>query len=285
MFRSISKPLFVLLVCLVVVSMAFAGGEKLRYKMAKGATHSYTLVSDSKTKQQMMGQEFNVLSWSLFGITIAGEDVASNGNMIVIAQVDTNISKIDSPMAKDTARVLKEINGKRVRLTVTPMGKTVKTEVVDQIEQTQAMQMMGGGNPAEFMRSLYVKLPEQALGVGDSWKQTTPDTVNAQGFNMTVKPDVTFKIEAAEKFGGYDCLKISFEGPSTQYGTGSRQGMELVLDGTVKVKGIAYFAPKEGLLVGVDQTTTTDMNISGTGEQMISIVQSSTSTSKVTLVK
>ncbi|HTY39119.1 MAG TPA: hypothetical protein VMH23_18515, partial [Bacteroidota bacterium] len=199
--------------------------------------------------------------------------------------VDTNIAKIDSPMMKDTARVIKEINGKRVRLTVTGMGKTVKTEAVDQFEVTPAMQMQGAGNPADYMRSLFAKLPEQAVGVGESWKQTAPDTVNAQGFNMIVKPDVTFKIEAAEKFGGYDCLKITFDGPSSEYGTGSRNGMDLVLDGTIKVKGTAYFAPKEGIIVGIDQATTTDMNISGTGEQMFSMTQSSTVASKVTLSK
>ena len=285
MSRSISKMFFVLLVCSTIVSIAFAGGEKLRYKMAKGITHSYSTVSDSKMKQQMMGQDMTITSWNSVGISITAENVGANGEMTLIATVDTNFSKIDSPMMKDTARVLKEINGKRVRLTVTSMGKTLKSELIDKIEQTPAMQMMGGGNPADYMRSLFVKLPEQEMGVGDSWKQTAPDTTNVQGFNMIIKPDVTFKIEAAEKFGGYDCLKISFEGPSTDYGTGSRQGMELVLDGTIKVKGTAYFAPKEGLLVGVDQTTTTDMNISGTGEQMISIVQSSTAASKVTLVK
>jgi hypothetical protein len=285
MSRSIIKMFFVLLVYSAIASIAFAGGEKLRYKMAKGTSHSYSLVSDSKTKQQMMGQEFTVTTWSLAGVTIAGEAVGANGELILVAKVDTNLSKIDSPMMKDTARVLKEINGKRVRLTVSPMGKTLKTEAIDQVEQTPASQMMGGGNPAEYMRSLFAKLPEQEVGIGDSWKQTTPDTMTAQGFNMIVKPDLTFKIESAEKFGGYDCLKITYEGPSSQYGTGSRNGMDLVLDGTVKVKGIAHFAPKEGLLVGVEQSTTTDMNISGTGEQMITIIQSSSVTSKVTLTK
>ena len=285
MSRSISKMFFVLLVCSAIVSIAFAGGEKLRYKMPKGTTHSYVLTSDNKGRTQMMGQDFSSTSWSMFGLSLTGENVGANGEMILIGTVDTNFSKIDSPMMKDTARVMKELNGKRVRLTVTSMGKTLSSELIDKIEQTPAMQMMGGGNPAEFMRSLFAKLPENEVGIGDSWKQTQPDTVNAQGFNIVVKPDVMFKIEAAEKFGGYDCLKISFEGPSTQYGTGSRQGMELVLDGTVKVKGVVYFASNEGLLVGIEQTSTTDMNVSGTGEQMFTMTQSATTSSKVTLVK
>ncbi|HTY37773.1 MAG TPA: hypothetical protein VMH23_11720, partial [Bacteroidota bacterium] len=181
MSRSLSRLIFALLVCTAIVSIALAGGDKLRYKMPKGTTHSYILTSDSKTKAQMMGQDFTTTSTSMFGITMTGEDVGTNGEMILIAKVDTNIAKIDSPMMKDTARVIKEINGKRVRLTVTGMGKTVKTEAVDPIEITPAMQMQGAGNPADYMRSLFAKLPEQAVGIGESWKQTAPDTVNAQG--------------------------------------------------------------------------------------------------------
>ena len=285
MSRSITKSICILVVLAAMVSIAFAGGGKLRYKTIKGATHSYTLVSDTKMKQQMMGQDMTITAWSLVGMTLTSEDVGANGEMILIGTVDTNFSKIDSPMMKDSARVLKEINGKRVRLKVTSMGKSLSSELIDTIAQTPAMQMMGGGNPGEYMRGLFTKLPEQEVGVGDSWKQTTPDTVNAGGFKMIVKSDVTYKIEAAEKFGGYDCLKISFEGPSSQYGTGSRQGMDLVLDGTIKIKGTAYFAPAEGLLVGVDQATTTDTNISGTGEQMITITQAATVTTQVRLVK
>jgi len=283
MSRTIARSLFLLILSAAVLSVAVAGGEKLRYRIAKGATHSYTLTTDTKMRQQMMGQDFSITSWSMAGITITGESVGANGEMTLIGTVDTNLAKIDSPMMKDTARVLKEINGKRVRLTVAAMGKTLKSELLDKIEL--APQMMGGGNPADYMRGLFTKLPEQEVGVGDSWKQTTPDTVNQGGFKMVLKPDVAFKIEAAQKFGGYDCLKISFEGPSSMYGTGSQQGMELVLDGTLKIKGVAYFAPKEGLIVGIDQTTTSDTNISGTGEQMITIVQSSTAATKVTLVK
>ena len=285
MVRILRSSLLLLLLSAAVLSVAISGGEKLRYKMAVGTKHSYTIVSDTKSKMQMMGQDIASTSWGMFGITMTGEKVGPNGEMILVATVDTNIAKIDSPMQKDTARVIKEINGKRVRMTINAMGKMVSSEPIDKIEVTQAMQMSGAMNPADIMRGLFAKLPEQEVGVGDSWKQTAPDTVNAQGFNMIVKPEVTFKVEGKETFAGYDCLKISFEGPSTEYGTGSRQGMELVLDGTVKVKGTAHFAPKEGLIVGIDQSTTTDMNISGTGEQMISIVQSSSSASTVTLVK
>jgi hypothetical protein len=285
MFRSFVKLVCLTLLSAVILSVAFAGGEKLRYQMPKGVTHKYKLTSDNKVKAQMGGQDFTTTAWSLFGISLTGEDAGKNGELICIGKVDTNLSKIDSPMMKDTARVIKEINGKRARLTLSPLGRTLNSVQVDEIPQTQATQMMGGGNPSEFLRRLFVELPEKEAGIGDSWKQTRPDTTNAQGMKIITKPDVTFKIAGNESVGGYECLKISFEGTSSQYGTGSRQGMEMVLDGTVKSKGTMFFAPKEGLMVSLEQTSTNDMNISGTGEQMFTAVQSTTSVSKVVLVK
>ena len=285
MFRSFVKIACLTLLSAVVLSVAFAGGEKLRYQMPKGVTNKYKLTSDSKTKSQAMGQDFSATSWSLFGISLTGEDAGKNGELVCVGKIDTNLSKIDSPMMKDTARVMKEINGKRVRLTLSPLGRTLKSVQVDEIPQSQAMQMMGGGNPTEFLRRLFVELPEKEAGVGDSWKQTRPDTSNAQGMKTITKPDVTFKIAGIESVGGYECLKISFEGTSSQYGTGSRQGMEMVLDGTVKSKGTMYFAPKEGLMVALEQTSANEMNISGTGEQMFTATNSTTTTSKIVLVK
>ncbi len=285
MFRSLLKSLCLLLLSAAIVTVAFARGEKLRYQMAKGTTHQYAMTVDNKTNAQMMGQDFTTTSWSMFGISMVGESVGSNGELILIAKVDTNISKIDSPMMKDTARVMKEINGKRVRLAITPLGKTLKSENVDQIPQTQAMQMMGGVNPADFLRRLFIELPEQEVGAGDTWKQTQPDTSSVQGMKMITKPEVQYKVVGTEQRGGYDCLKIAYEGTATQYGTGSRQGMELVLDGKVKTSGTAYFCPKEGLLVGIESSSTSDMNISGTGEQMFTAVQSTRSVQKVVLIK
>lgn len=285
MFRSLFKTLCLVLLSAAIVTVALAKGEKLRYQMAKGSAHQYTVTADNKTNAQMQGQDFTTKAWNLFGISMVGEDVGKNGELIMIAKIDTNLSKIDSPMMKDTARVMKEINGKRVRVTFTTLGKTLKTENVDQIPQAQASPMGGSMNPADFMKRLFVELPEQEVGIGDSWKQTTPDTTTAQGMKIITKPDVTFKVVGNEKMGGYDCFKITFDGTASQYGSGSRQGMDLVLDGTVKSSGTAYFAPKEGLLVHLENSSTSDLNISATGEQMFTATQSTTSVQQVALVK
>jgi hypothetical protein len=284
MFRSVSKSLLLLLF-VAMISQLFAGGEKLRYQMAKGNTYRYTLTADNNAKTQAMGQEFNSTSSSLFGISLAVEEIGANGELTCIAKVDTNLTKVDLPMMKDSALVLKEINGKRTRLTLSPLGKTLESTPIDTIQPSQTMAMMGNPNVVDLLRRLLPELPEQPVGVGETWKKTTPETLYVQGLKLIMKPDIQYKIEGAENVSGLDCLKIAFEGTASQYGTGSRQGMDLVLDGTVKTKGTAFFAQKEGILVSIESSIDNDMTTSGTGEQMFTQTQTASSKFKMVLEK
>ena len=142
-----------------------------------------------------------------------------------------------------------------------------------------------GLDVTDILRRLLIELPEQPVGTDESWKRTRPDTTNVQGIKLITKPDIKYTIVGNEKINGFDCVKISVDGTSSQYGTGTAQGMEIVVDGTVKTKGTMFFAPKQGVLVSVESTSTGDSNVSGTGEQMFTRTQTSSSVSKIVLVK
>ena len=285
MVRSMLKSLSFILLYTVLVSQASTGGEKLRYQMSKGTTYQYKLTSDNSMRIQQMGQEFAISRASMFGISLTVEDVGKDGELTCIGKVDTNFSRIDSPMMKDTALVFKEVNGKRSRLTFTALGKTLNAVPIDTVQQTQAMAMLGGLDVTDILRRLLIELPEQPVGTDESWKRTRPDTTNVQGIKLITKPDIKYTIVGNEKINGFDCVKISVDGTSSQYGTGTAQGMEIVVDGTVKTKGTMFFAPKQGVLVSVESTSTGDSNVSGTGEQMFTRTQTSSSVSKIVLVK
>jgi hypothetical protein len=73
---------------------------------------------------------------------------------------------------------------------------------------------------------------------------------------IITKPNSQYKITGTEKVGAFECHKIETDGTASQYGAGQIQGMEVVIDGTIKSKGTVYFAPKEGSLIAIDQSTT-----------------------------
>jgi len=283
MLRNFCKSFCLILLSAAIVSSSY-GGEKLRYQMAKGNTYKYVLTGDTKTSVQAMGQDMATNLGNYFAISLRVESTGPDG-LVLVAKVDSNVSRIESMMMKDSALVMKEILGKRVRLNLTPQGKITKSVAIDSIVPSRTMQMMGGGNPVDFLRQLFVKLPDQAVGMGDTWKYTNVDTTNAQGMTVITKPDMLFKVVGSQKMGAYECLKITFDGTASLYGTGSRQGMEMVVDGTTKSKGTTFFAPKEGLLVSVESESSSDMNISGTGEQMFTATQSTKSLQKMKLAK
>jgi hypothetical protein len=283
MFRNLCKIFCLLLLSAAVISSSY-GGEKLRYQMVKGNTYKYILKTDTKGNTQVQGQEMASKSKGYIRISIGVENTGPDA-ITLIAKMDSNISNVESMMMKDSALVIKEINGKRVRLTLSPLGRTVKLVVIDTIVPSPMMQLAGIGNPGELVRQLFVKLPEQSVGVGDTWKNTTPDTISTQGMSIVTKPDVLLKIAGTEKVGSYDCLKITYEGTASMYGTGSRQGVEFVVDGTSKLKGTAFFAPKEGVLVSIETSNTTEMNVSGTGEQTFTMTQSVSSSQALKLAK
>ena len=283
MVRNLLRVITLLSLSVLVVASAIAQGEVLRYQAEKGVVHKYKVSTDITQKAQVMGQDMVSTVNTALELSLEGQESKDN-QLIFIGKIEKNLSKLDSPMMKDTAMVYKEINGKRIQVVASPSGKVSKTVALDSIPRP-ANQMVGNLISIEMLRRFFVELPEKAVAVGDTWKQTKPDTTVQQGMKMIVKPDVTFNVAGTETKNGYECLKITYEGTSTQYGSGSRQGMELVIDGTGKTKGTSYFAPKQGILVSAESTGSSDMNISGAGEQMFTMTQSMTTTSKVTLVK
>jgi len=279
MFQTPRKLVGAFVLCAAIVSYGSAG-EKLRYHMSKGATYKYAMARDSKTAAQMMGQEFKSTSVGTMNISLTVEDIGKEGELTCTATLDAAKFSVDSPQMKDTALVPTQFLGKRASVTFSSLGKTQSIVPIDSLPQLPPMSPLSGFNPTDLFQRILLELPDQEVSVGDTWKVTRPDTVTRMTLKIVSKPNTEFKVVGTEKVGVYDCLKISIEGTSSQYGAGSMQGMEIVVDGTTKSKGYAYFAPKEGVLVAVEQSSDTEMTTTGTGEQMFT--QTSTTNQKTT---
>ena len=284
MFRTTQKLLGTFLLFVAIVSYSSAG-EKLRYHMTKGATYKYTLAIDTKTAMQMMGQDMKSTSGGTMGFSLSVDELGKEGEFTCSAKLDDAKFSVDSPQMKDTALVPSQFFGKRVRITFSPLGKTLSLAPIDSLPKLPPMSPLSGFSPTDLFRRILLELPEQEVGVGDSWKVTRADTVTRMTLQIITKPISELKVVGMETVGSYDCLKISIEGTASQYGTGTIQGMEIVLDGTTKSKGIAYFAPKEGVLVAIEQSSETETTTSGTGEQVFTQTSTTSQKTKMSLLQ
>jgi hypothetical protein len=184
----------------------------------------------------------------------------------------------------DTTIVMKEYIGKRVKVVATDVGKTLSAVPIDTIPPSQ-IQMMAGLNPSDLFKQVMIELPEKEVGLNDSWKQDKPDTISRSGMKLVMKPNIEFKIVGEEKKNSLRCWKIEFSGTSTIEGSGNQRGMDVAVDGTVKLKGTMFFAPAQGLSVLVEQTSDTDMTTTLTGQQTGAQTLSIKTTAKIALVK
>ena len=282
-FRTIHVMLAMLFILLH--SHISTAGQKLRYNFEKGKTQQYSAFINSRTSGQSMGQEFSVTSGTDFDYAISLLQAAAGELTLNVEFKKFNV-KLNMPMMgfNDTTIVMKEYIGKRVKVVITDIGKTLSAVPIDTIPPSR-IQMMAGLTPSDLFKQILIELPEKEVGLNDSWKQNKPDTIFRSGMKLVMKPNIEFKITGEEKKNNLTCWKLDFSGTSTLEGSGNQRGTDVTVDGTVKLKGTMYFAPAQGISVLVEQTSDTDLTTTVTGQQTGAQTMSIKTTAKIALVK
>jgi hypothetical protein len=271
--------IFVLLFCQLTLA-----GQKLRYNFEQGKIYKYSTTIESKLTGQAGGQEFSMTSGAALDYSISLLSTDAKEEVLKI-QFDKFTIKINMPMMgfTDSTIALQEYIGKRIKLVITKLGKTVSVEPIDTVPPSRIL-MQSGLTPSDLFRQLLLELPEKEMSVNDSWKREQPDTLSRSGIKITMKPNIECKIIGTEKKLDINCLAVSVKGTSTVEGTGSQQGADVSVDGIVKVNGSVFFAPSAGIPVLSEQTTETEMTTTVTGAQTGAQTMSITATSKTILV-
>jgi hypothetical protein len=194
--------------------------------------------------------------------------------------------KLNFPMMgfNDSTIVMQEYVGKRMKVVITDKGKTLSVVPIDTIPPTR-VQMMVNLTPNDLFKQVLLELPEKELDLNGSWKKDMPDTISRSGMKMVVKPNIVFNIVAAEKKNDFNCWKIAIAGTSAIEGGGNQRGADVTIDGTVKINGVAYIAPAEGVFVLSEQSNETEMTTTATGSQTGASTMSVNTTVKTTLIK
>ncbi len=282
-----SRTICSILIAIFILSLCQISnaGQKLHYKFENGKSYKYSTIVESKISGQSMGQEFAMTSGADFDYTIllvsANKDV-----MTLTVKFEKFNIKLNMPMMgfNDSTIVMKEYLGKRIKVVMTDVGKTLSVEPIDSIPPSR-IQMMASLTPLDLFKQIMLELPEKELDLNISWKNNNPDTISKGGMKMIVKQNLEFKIVGTERKNELNCWKITINGTNAIEGSGNQQGVDVTVDGTAKINGAAYIAPAEGVFVYSEQSNETEMTTTATGSQTGASTMSIITTMKTSLIK
>jgi hypothetical protein len=239
----------------------------LKYKYKKGKTYHYSLATVSNSTMEMMGQERQMKSASDQQYSAKIEKV-NQGKFTILSKVD-KMQLSFNLQGKDTVMQIPDMIGMRTRLTLLPDGRSTDIVKIDTLknEMMQRMMQQSSGLSLHFM-----KLPGKIVKTGDSWDYSGIDsTYDSQKNLVETATKTRYMFEKPEMKNGHNSLKISYTSTITTKGKTIMQGMEMFRDGSGNSKGVYWFDPKAGIVVGNESETNMDVTIALSGQASMTI--------------
>jgi hypothetical protein len=134
-------------------------------------------------------------------------------------------------------------------------------------------------NVASGFRSFFPDLPGKAIEVGDSWPSSNVINESTAAGNVRMDLQYINTLNGFETVDGMKCARIT----SKITGKISGSGFDWVLEGTYKGTDVWNFAPKEGIYVQSTSDSVSEMTISVSGEQAMTIPGTTTQRSEIRL--
>jgi len=269
-----------LTVVLLTLAAWAAAGYKLRYQFPKGTTYRYLTTMEVEGSQEMMGQEMKYTSTAATVLRLDAEGPDNQNGLSYTLSYDSLRVKIHSPQGDTTLSNPPGVVHKRVRKIVSPWGKQIKSIEIDTLQINPLLRGFGSA-----LRNICIDLPEKEVNLGESWTTTRTDTTQSMGGQVVATANLTHTLVGPEGKSGYECLKITYTGSISIKGSGTTQGMNFFMDGTGKVEGTYFFAPKEGLLVAQQAIADQEMTMAMTGQTNMTIPLSQSIQTTMTLMK
>ena len=251
----------------------------LKYTLEKGKAYRFADTSLIKSSQEVNGQEMKSTITSYSTIRLVPEEIRGDGSTVFTVSPDQMTVAVKNARI-DTTIDIKEMVGKRTRMTVSALGETLKKEIIDTVQYSQLTASMG----RQDLIRLHT-MPTKPVKIGEKWTATKPDTNDAMGGRMVTLSTGDFTLLSRENRLGVDCLKISYTGKMTVKGKGTMNGMDFFVEGSGTTSGTYFQAVKTGLTVWEDSKYDVESTVALTGAQNLTIPSSTSVSSHRILLK
>lgn len=256
-----------------------ADGYTLKYKLDKGKVLRYSNTMTQQISQEIMGMKNEGSTTISSEVTVTGEGETADGNIAAVVTYDSITIDLTSPMGNSNLHNPPAWIGKRVRKVIDSSGDQISTQNLDTFSSP------GPGQELPTAIEFFFNLPKDEVFLNQSAMVFDEDAFEISGLKVSPKSEMEYTVLGEEKLRGYDCVKIAVKGGVGLTGEGQNSGMDMKLNGDGTMEGTLYFAPKEGLLVMMESSSTVETQVNITGPQEMTIPQTQSVKSKMELIK
>jgi len=254
-------------------------GLVLEYKMPAGLILRYQDAGKTIETANVMGRssETVVTNTGLQSFQARG---LKGSDHILSVTIDDAVMTIISSRG-DLSPDLSSIRGKGFDMVLSPKGVEVDVSAAESL----TFQIAGDvRNLASGFKIFFPDLPDKPVKLGDSWPSNFVIEDKGGPMNRRNEIQMVNTFEAIETVDGMECARIVSKLTGTVSGKGSQQGADLLIAGTTKGTDIWYFAPKEGRFVKSTSEIVSELTITVSGPQSMTVPVTQKRMSEVKLV-
>lgn len=228
--------------------------HSLRYRMTRGTTYRYAVTHDWQSSTVTRGKTMESASSGTAWISLAIDSIRLNGEFVCTGRVDSANISFGPAFGKDTS-VVRDFFGKRVRMILSPVGKTLSITPIDSLPTGKRASAYAQFGPQQLLRTIFFVLPEQPFGIGESWDVPLEQSAGIGRWNSSMHGGTTFRLGETERVGSHECIRILIEGTiAGRTGGTTRSGIESGSESRSTTNGVALFDLQQGLAVSEEVT-------------------------------
>jgi len=256
-----------------------AGGVVLEYKMPAGRVLRYQDESEVREVADVMGMtnESRAVTTAQLSFQANGRKDGNHLLGVTIEDWSTSIASSQGDMSLDMGPV----KGKSFDMVLSPFGSEVDVSGAEAITYES---VTGQRNVASAFNIFFSDLPGQPVKIGDTWPSSFVIEEKGGPMSMRVDAQGVNTLDGFEIVDGMECARISAAYTGTISGTGTQQGADLAISGTLKGTDIWHFAVKEGIYVGSAGDMINDITIAVSGAQTMTLPVTQTRKTAVKLI-
>jgi len=250
----------------------------LEYKMPAGRILKYASKEDMTQVSETMGQKIETLVVSTSVCSFAPKGLKGKDHLLAVTIDDKAISI--TGMQGDLSPDLSSVKGKSFDMVLSPLGAEVDVSGAEAISYVSTA---GPRNVATDFKVFFPDLPGKPVKIGDSWPSGYAVDEKAGSVDMRLEFRLVNTLEGFETVDGMECARVVSKVTGSISGSGSQQGMDMLFGGAITGTDVWHFAPKEGVLVKSTSDVVTDMTITVSGAQAMTIPTKQTRKSEIKL--